>query len=163
MNVMEIDELRRLFRYDAGTGRIFWRIKPNHNALAGSEAGSFINGYRTIGFRGKHYLSHRVAWALTYGCWPVHSIDHIDGVKDNNRIANLRDVPHSVNTQNLRHAPRKSRSQLIGAHWHSFYKTWTSQIRANGKVKFLGTFASPQLAHEAYVTAKRKLHEGCTI
>ena len=62
------------------------------------------NGYRKLKFRGKQYLVHRIAWLLQHGSWPVGDIDHIDGNPSNNKLENLRDVPHSVNLQNRKSA-----------------------------------------------------------
>lgn len=59
-------------------------------------------GYRYISFRGRHYYAHRLAWLIVKGEWPKNHIDHINGVKDDNRIANLRDVSSAENHRNMK-------------------------------------------------------------
>jgi len=100
-----------------------------------------------------------LAWFFAHGTEPVYEIDHINGSPDDNRIANLRDIPRRVNVQNLRR----------GKSWHALGAQpskpgkWTARIVVDGKVVRLGVYASEIAAHEAYVRAKRVLHEGCTL
>lgn len=109
-------------------------------------------------------MAHRVAWAHFYGKWPEHTIDHINGDPTDNRISNLRDVPHALNMHNQRNAARHNlSSKLIGAHWHKAGQRWRSNITVGGVTKHLGLFDTEQQAHDAYVSAKRRLHKGCTI
>ena len=57
-------------------------------------------GYIRVYHRGEQYMAHRVAWALQYGEWPQHTIDHINKDASDNRLENLRDVPQAVNNTN---------------------------------------------------------------
>jgi hypothetical protein len=107
------------------------------------------------------YLEHRVIWLWVTGEWPLHGIDHIDGVKDNNRWANLRDVSPSVNSQNTKRAKAGSSTGLLGV--TRMGSRFQAKIMTRGKMAYLGTFATGQLAHEAYLAAKRELHEGNTL
>ena len=50
--------------------------------------------------KGRQYLQHRVAWALHYGEWPASFIDHINHIRDDNRIHNLRVVTRAENNSN---------------------------------------------------------------
>jgi hypothetical protein len=98
------------------------------------------------------------------GRFPDGQIDHRDGDKDNNRWGNLRDVTRLVNQQNQRRAHRSNRSSgLMGATWSKASKKWQSGIKLNGKFIYLGSFETPEEAHATYISAKRRLHEGCTI
>lgn len=129
---------------------------------AGSVAGSLQSkGYLITAFDGTKYLNHRLAWALHYSVWPTGQIDHLDGCKSNNSIKNLRDVSHSVNQQNRRVASGVSKTGFLGVviRWNKF----EARITVNHKVLHLGSFKTPEEAHEAYLTAKRIHHEGCTI
>lgn len=120
-------------------------------------------GYLFFTHKGKKYAAHRVAWFLHYGSWPKNQIDHINGNPSDNRICNLRDVTGSVNMQNLRVPRRDGTSGYLGVTWNKQAKKWKAQIRVNGEKKFLGYFLDAKEAFEAYLNAKRKWHEGCTI
>lgn len=160
---VEISELRRFVSYCCETG-LLTRTAPAGNKKAGTSAARTTpQGYLMCSVLGVVVPAHRVAWALHYGRWPAHQIDHINGVKDDNRIANLRDVTRSVNKQNMRAARRDSRSGLIGALWRGDRRTWQAEIRVAGKQYRLGSFKTAKAAHEAYLAAKRTLHEGCTL
>jgi hypothetical protein len=112
--------------------------------------------------KGRQRYAHRVVWLLIYGEWPKLEIDHIDGDRLNLRIANLRDVPKIINSENKRRPHRGSRSGVLGVDLAKPGK-WRARIRVRGKTIYLGTFDSPELAHNEYVRAKRSLHAGCTL
>jgi hypothetical protein len=164
MALPSIAALRAAFLYDPETGVIVW-LKPTSNrAKAGERAGTIgAHGYYRIGFQKSEHMAHRVAWALHHGHWPNGVIDHMDGNPANNRIANLRDVSMKINMQNRRTATRGSLSGLLGAHLHKATGLWHAVIKTSGKVTSLGYHKTPEEAHAAYLEAKRRLHEGCTI
>ncbi|WP_230878255.1 HNH endonuclease signature motif containing protein [Burkholderia sp. 9779_493] len=113
---------------------------------------------------GIRMYAHRLAWFYVYGEWPSGDIDHIDGVRTNNAINNLRDVPRGVNMQNQRRARSNNRtSGLLGVTWHARRYRWCAQIQVDGKRKGIGYFDDAETAHQAYLDAKRKLHAGCSI
>lgn len=161
-HMVEVEKLREVFSYDAETGILTWRDRVG-NVAAGSVAGRITNkGYIQIGVCGKRYMAHRLAWAYVHGYWPNGDIDHIDGDRLNNRIANLRDVSRAVNSQNERRARSSNKScGLLGV--SASLSKWRALIRVDGKKLYIGTFDTPKAAHEAYLSAKRELHEGCTI
>jgi hypothetical protein len=98
------------------------------------------------------------------GAWPINEIDHLNGVRDDNRFDNLRDVTRSVNMQNMRKAPAQNKSsRLIGASWSKRYRRWYSCIIVSGRKCRLGFYASEQDAHAGYLAAKRALHAGNTL
>jgi hypothetical protein len=158
------ERLKELLHYDPETGVFTNRATRNQLAKAGTEAGFVTSpqGYRSIGIKGRQYRSHRLAWLYVYGAWPEGDIDHINGVCDDNRIANLRDVSTSENCQNQRTVRSNSKSGLIGARQFRPGK-WQSQIKVNGRCIHLGTFYSPEEAHAAYIAAKRKYHPMNTL
>lgn len=155
--------LRELFHYDPETG-VFTRIvtRQGQGARAGDVAGTLKpSGYLTIWICGANHMAHRLAWLYVHGTWPAHEIDHIDGNRANNAIANLRDVTRSVNHENLRRARSDSAHGFLGV--SPFFGKWKSRITVNGKFQHLGVYDTPEEAHAVYLEAKRRLHVGCTI
>lgn len=114
-----------------------------------------------ITLKGKDYLSHRLAWFYMTGAWPEQEIDHINGVRDDNRFANLREADRQINCQNVRKPYKNNRTGLLGV--KPSLGKFVARIYVDGKERHLGTFKTPGLAHAAYVAAKRELHKGGTI
>lgn len=162
VNDISAEEVRKALHYDAETG-VFRRNGASAKSGKHGRAVGWINatGYLRIGVRGRAYMAHRLAWLYVHGEWPRHQVDHIDGCRTNNRIANLRDVTHAENCQNLRKAHSKSSHGFLGA--ARYGSKWTAFIQTNHKKVRLGVFESPEQAHEAYVAAKRQLHAVCTL
>ena len=156
--------LRVVLNYDAEAGQLKWRVDCG-SAKAGQVAGSVgSKGYVQVGLGRRGYAAHRLVWLHVYGAWPTHVIDHVNGNKTDNRITNLRDIPQRVNLQNQRHASGKNKtSPYIGAWKDKQYNRWISRITVDKRVIHLGRFATAEDAHNAYVSAKRRLHEGCTL
>lgn len=156
------ESLLSRLRYEPESGRFFHRVRSG-KALAGTEAGWIKKTcqYRYISVNGKKYLAHRLAWFYVTGSWPVAEIDHINGMRADNRWENLRDVSRTINHQNLRRPHRDNKLGILGV--RKFGNSFTSCIHAGGRLIHLGTFRSPEQASEAYLSAKRKLHEGNTL
>ena len=152
--------IQSVFKYD--NGQLFWlgnrRGAPKNKPL-GSNVG---DGYLGCMLDGKHYLLHRLIYLHVHGYMPKF-VDHINGNKKDNRIENLRDVTAYENQQNMRKAYSTNKSKLLGAFYSSQTKKWFSRICVNGKKLYLGTFDSPEKAHDAYIQVKRDLHKTCTI
>lgn len=147
--------------YDAATGKMTWRVASSRAAVGQAAGHIDAQGYLRVRVNGAKYLQHRVAWFLAYGEWPKGQIDHINGVRHDNRIANLRDVNGTINNQNERHARKNSSTGLLGVAPHK--GRFKAQIKKDGKQTYLGLFDDAESAHAAYVTAKREMHAGCTL
>lgn len=155
-------ELMRWLSYGGDTGIFTWRISPVPWLKAGHRAGSMnSNGYTVIRCMGELHAAHRLAWLFIRGQWPKGDIDHIDGRRDANAIANLRDVSRSVNQQNLKRARKDNRSGLLGV--KTAGKNFEARINVQGRYVHLGTFETAAAAHAAYLAAKRQHHQGCTL
>lgn len=159
-----VSRLRRTFHYDPETG-VFTRILRSSNAVMDGRPVGRVNsnGYIVFSFEDKVCYGHRLAWAYMHGEKPVDSIDHINGDRTDNRIANLRVAGFVINAQNQRAARQNSKSGLLGVHLSTRGKKWCAQITANGRTHHLGSFDSAEDGHAAYLDAKRRLHAGCTI
>ena len=156
------DRVREVLAYDPETGQFTWRVRTGPRGVVGARAGTTdLRGYRRIDIDGCTYWAHRLAWLHVHGTWPEVEIDHINGDRADNRIVNLRSVPRGVNQQNLRRAHKNNRSGLLGvSKWRN---RWGARIKVDGVQTWLGVFDTPQEAHEAYLAAKRQMHDGCTI
>jgi len=137
--------LKELLHYDAETGRFTW-LKSRQCVKAGAPAGSVHKdkGYVNIRVDLRLYRAHRLAWLYAFGSWPTAELDHINGIKTDNRLSNLRDVTHLVNQQNL---PRALGATNRG-------KAWEAAIKRNGRSFYLGRYAEFVDAVKAYKTAK---------
>lgn len=154
------ERLRELLNYDPDTGVFTWRVVKN-SAKPGDKTGYVRGfGYRMMKLDGIAYLAHRLAWLHVHGVWP-EIIDHINGDPADNRLCNLRDVSHQVNMQNKRKPCGGTASGLLGV--HANFGAWVARIGHNGRAIHIGRFKTKEEAHIAYLEAKRRLHEGCTI
>jgi len=153
---------REFFAYDPDTGVLRWRIKPCVRMNAGDVAGAVnSDGYLQVAFRGSRHPIHRVIWLYWHGHWPTGLIDHINGDRRDNRIANLRDVNAAMNQHNRRHLAKNNTSGFTGV--RRFQNLWRATIWLGKKPHFLGYFKTAEEAHAAYIRAKRELHAGCTV
>lgn len=161
-----VDVVRAALEYNPETGVFTWK-RNSPARRAGSVAGYMTNtGYLQIGVCRAKTMAHRLAWIHFYGRPPSGFIDHINGDRLDNRIANLRDVAWATNTQNVK-SPRKKEgrlAQFLGVSISaSKSKPYKAHLTLNGKAKYIGIFRTPEEAHAAYIEAKRRLHPGCTI
>jgi hypothetical protein len=162
------ERARELLAYESETGRLLWKVRSAHRVQVGDIAGyvdATSGGYLRVRVDGARYGAHRVVWLLVHGRWPDDGlvIDHVNGNPADNRLCNLRLVTPAVNAQNQRHARRGTISGLLGVRFQRRGGTWVASIKSAGKATHLGNFATAELAHQAYVEAKRRLHEGCTL
>jgi len=161
------EQLRERLAYNPETGALVWK-KARNKALIGKESKSLDSaGYVQVNCGvGIVLKGHRVAWAIHYGEWPTMAVDHINGVRNDNRLCNLRQATHAMNCQNMRIGSCKSQTGVLGVHLAprcSEAKRYRSKIMVGGKQIHLGGFPTIEEAHAAYVEAKRKLHAGCTL
>ncbi len=163
-STLTAERVRELLDYDPETGGLTWRTRPSNRVRIGDKAGCVRLDRRiTVRVDGAFYKAHRIAWLHFYGIWPRDQIDHRDGDPSNNCIRNLRDVNQPVNMQNLRKARIDSQTKLLGVCVDKKRRSFAAQIKVNGKRMHLGVFNTAAEAHAAYIQAKRRLHEGCTI
>lgn len=159
--IFDIAQLRKMLRHDPETGKLFWRERddcpPNvRSRISHKEA--FVNmsnnGYMRGAVNGVFLLAHRVIWALEYGVWP-DEIDHINGVRHDNRLCNLRSVDRTTNGQNLC-LQQRNKSGRIGVTWYKAYQNWAAAIVVNQKRIHLGYFSTVDEAAKARELAEHK-------
>jgi hypothetical protein len=150
------EKLKALFSYNARTGVFKNKTKRGSRAMPGDEAGSLMrSGYVEITVLGVRTYAHRLAWFYVHGVWPLQ-VDHVNGVRSDNRIKNLRAASAADNAQNLCKRTRNT-SGYTGAFKHR--GRWRAQIKCGNVQHFLGVFDTPLEAHNAYKTAKKQLHK----
>lgn len=171
--------LRKLLSYDPDSGLFTWLPRPPesfkgpragamwHTRYCGQIAGGLSGiGHISIRIEDRAYWSHRLAVLYMTGSWPNGEVDHINGIKTDNRYENLRDVPGRMNRQNTRQSPRtKSTALPLGVHYNARLKKhpFSAHLHVDEAKMHLGYFLTAEDAHHAYVEAKRFHHPGCTI
>lgn len=156
------ERLKELLHYDPESG-IFTRLvrtsnRTQINEIAGSNNG---NGYLRICVDGTKYYTHRLAWLYMTGEWPTDQGDHKNTIPSDNRWTNLRDATPAINSQNQRKAKSNSSTGFLGV--FPCGKRFKTQVGLDERSQHVGVYDTPELAYEAYVDAKRKLHPGCTL
>lgn len=147
-----------ILHYNEETGEFRWKVDRGSKAKAGDVAGWNDNGYRSVRFDDTNHKAHRIAWLMATGYWPKDQIDHINLIRQDNRLKNLREATQAQNGQNVSMTRRNS-SGYIGVSWAARAGKWLAQIQVNWKNRHLGYFDTPEEASEAYKRAKRELHK----
>jgi hypothetical protein len=159
MNQIEVTQtrLKELLSYDPETG-VFTRLSASRGtARKGSAAGSVNgHGYAQIMLDGRRYKAHRLVWLWVHGCFPVHDIDHVNGDRADNRIANLRPATNSQNGANTG-AYKNNTSGVKGVCLHKGSGKWMAQTKHQCKKKYIGLFATRADAKAAYDKAASAL------
>jgi HNH endonuclease/AP2 domain len=139
--------------YDPDTGIFSWR----ENGLGrrkGRRAGTNSLGYVIICFNQRLYQAHRLAWFYVYGAWPPADIDHVNGDRADNRIANLRLATRSQNHMNRMMC--RNKIGLKGVSLHKKTGLWRARIFVGGHEISLGYWETPEQAKAAYDEAAQK-------
>lgn len=162
MTHVSSSELHRIFNYNIDDGCLVWKPRPDRSKewntrYAGQPAGCFTKrqGYMHVTINGKGIRTHKVVWAWCHGDWPSGHIDHINGIKTDNRIENLRLVSNQENHRNMP-MQRNNTSGVTGVNWCSRLSKWRAGIRAEGKNLHLVVFPNKDDAVDARREAERK-------
>jgi hypothetical protein len=146
------ERLLELLAYDPVTG-IFTRLTKSGRWQAGDVCGwKNGNGYIRIELEGGRYFAHRLAWFYCFRRWPEHYLDHKNGDRADNRIANLREANQSQNMGNADHKNGRK-----GTTYRPATGRWIAQIGCNRRHVYLGSFKTREEAHRAYAVAAEKL------
>jgi len=151
-------ELDELLKYNPTTGQLIWKTnKHSKSIVPGTEAGCInkVNGYRTISLFGLSYPAHHIAWFMYHKDWATNQLDHINQVRSDNRISNLREVSIAENARNR----SRRLGTSTGEHGIWFdrrrYK-YVAEITMNGKRVYLKRFDD---IDEAVASREAKLKE----
>lgn len=153
--MIDVASLRAVLSYDPESG-LFRRLDGRRDKTRPEwYPGSPKNyGYLSLGILGGTYQAHRVAWALFYGSWPTEQIDHINRIRTDNRIVNLRQATNRENSFNSE-TPANNTSGFRGV--VRVGKKWAAQTKVNRKNLWLGRYDTKEEAAAAYQAAMRRL------
>lgn len=143
--------------YDPETGVFRWKIDRGTHTKAGNIAGTINRGYGQLCINKKLFASHRVAWFYVHRRWPVAELDHINLVRTDNRIENLREVTKKENNRNVR-IKKHNTTGYKGVCRSANGKRFTAYITVDYETNYLGTFDTEEEAHAAYVAASKQHH-----
>lgn len=141
-------KVRERYSYDPQTG-----------ILTNRRTGKAINARHRDGYirvkvgsrPGRQYMAHRVIWLYVHGRWPEPMIDHINQIKHDNRLENLREATAYQNIGNRR---GWSKHGMKGAVWNK--DAWEAQIKKDGRNYYLGRFQTAEAARAAYLVKARE-------
>jgi hypothetical protein len=157
--LLPIEAVRQLLDYEPDTGLLRWkpRGQPQWDATyAGKEAlTGRVDGYKRGKLLEVSVRAHRVVWAWVYGYWPLN-IDHINGDRTDNRLANLREVTVRQNAQNMKRY-ENNKSGYTGVIWMKRAERWRATIKILGRNKHLGSFRNIEDAIAARKQAEEAL------
>lgn len=152
------EDIKKHLKYDNKKGFLIW-FNPRANSVkVGSIAGSIdAFGYILVTYKSITYKAHRIAWFIHHGKQPK-IIDHINGNKSDNRIANLRSCTQSQNSMN-RKVHQNNTSGVTGVVWNSLRKKWIARIGVDYKIKFLGYYDTKEEAIHQRKTAENQYYK----
>ena len=152
MNHIKHERLCELLHYCPETGIFTWKVDRKRLAKAGTIAGSKNGtGYIQISVDGNLYLAHRLAWFYCFQEWPEKVIDHINSIKDDNRLDNLQDVSQNTNV-------RKANTKVGVSGYRNVRKIsnrYQAAIKVCGKTIHIGMYESGEAASEAVEKYKK--------
>lgn len=153
MQELTQERIKEFLNYDQDTGIFTWRI--GRGGVCSGKTSGYLGpgGYVYIKINGKSYLSHRLVWLYVHGYFPENQIDHIDRVKHNNSIANLREASRSCNMRNT-DLQDNNTSGVKGVYFHSASGKWKVQVMVNRKSIHLGYYADKIDAAKARYSAE---------
>ena len=148
--------------FDYSDGHLWW-IKDTSKygpSRVGKRFGAYNNnGYIVGKIKGKHYVKHHIIWNYHNGYLPTKQLDHINGVRDDNRIENLREVTNQQNSFNRVGWSKKTSSKFKGVSWHKASGKWQAKCNINRKQYHLGLHQTEEEAAKAYDDFSEKYHK----
>lgn len=153
-----LQAIKRNLHYDSIAGIFTWIISNSNRVNVGDVAGYTTNdGYVQIRVNRKLYMAHRLAFLYMTGGFPIEEIDHINGLRNDNRWINIREATRLENCQNTP-IQKNNTSGFTGVVWDKKNKNWMSRITVNGKTINIGRFDNPHDAYKSYLSKKSEVH-----
>ena len=147
------EQLRELLRFDPETGVFSWAKNWGGKRRGGPVGCLHPHGYVVIQVLGRQHPAHRLAWLHVHGAWPSSELDHINGVRDDNRVANLRVASGTQNNGNRR-LTEKNKSGFKGVRKKG--KNWEASIGFGKEWFYIGMFKASEVAGAAYLEEAKK-------
>ncbi|MDM9643887.1 HNH endonuclease signature motif containing protein [Rhizobium sp. S163] len=182
MAELTFTDVSKLLKYEQETSKLFWlprapdlfnvgnrgsKVSADrwNDRYAGEEAFTALrHGYFVGHIFRRMYMAHRVIWLLHYGEWPSDQVDHINGVRTDNQLSNLRNVTNAENGRNAKR-PHDNTSGTCGVYWNKQTRRWRAYIGFDGRPKHLGSFKDIEDAIAARAKANVEfgysLRHGC--
>jgi len=148
-------ELLKLLHYNPCTGVFAWIVAKQGNKIYDIAGTLNKEGYIAIIVNRKLYRAHRLAWLYMIGEWPGDQIDHVNGIRNDNRWINLREATISQNGANS-NIRTDNTSGIKGVSWNREKEKWRVRINIDKKEMFLGYFDNIEDAKIAYKSAAIK-------
>lgn len=154
----DIQVLKEYLRYEPESGAFYWVKRSSDKTKVGQRAGRprSVGGYWQVTVLGKTYYAHRLAWAFVHDAWPDAQIDHRNGLKGDNRIANLRVASSTLNLANIG-AKRDNTSGCKNVHWCNTKQRWVAKVKFSGKTRHVGTYSDFDAAVQAVMQVRAEL------
>ena len=157
-----------IIKYDSESGKCYWRERTkkyiNKDCSRNSWNTRYANkeitttdgkGYLKANIFGRQYPLHRLVWLICNKEYP-EIIDHINGIRSDNRIVNLRSVTHQQNHLNNSRASNNT-SGVTGVYFNKNKNLWCAQMKYNGKTYHLGSSKIKNIAVKMRKDEERKL------
>lgn len=166
--IPSIPYLRKILICDAESGSLTWRRRPRSMFVQDGHFNSWNkrcagkpainspngNGYLCGRIDNNLFLAHRVIWAMHHSEWPEFQIDHINGVRSDNRISNLRSVTQAENSKNVKLMAHNT-SGYHGVRFRKDTSKWTAEIQSENVIYRLGNFHTKEEAIMARQAAEK--------